>query len=53
MKAKKKIDLVDIVITIGWLAASLAATIVTQNIVDKGGKAVATAYHNYKDNTDK
>ena len=47
---KKKIDLGDIVITIGWIAASLATTIVTQNLVDKGERAVSTAYHNYKDN---
>lgn len=53
MKEKKKIDLGDAVITIGWIAASLAVTIVTQNIVDRGGRAVATAYHNYKDNSDK
>lgn len=49
-KMKKKIDLGDIVITIGWIAASLATTIVTQNLVDKGERAVSTAYHNYKDN---
>lgn len=53
MKEKKKVDLGDVVITIGWIAVSLATTIVTQNLVDKGGRAVATAYHNYKDNSNK
>mgnify|MGYP004660482951 CR=1 FL=1 len=52
MKEKKKIDLGNVVITIGWIAASLATTIVTQNLVDKAAKSVATAYHNYKDNID-
>lgn len=53
MKEKKKIDLGDVAITIGWGIASFVTLAVTQNLVDKGGRAVATAYHNYKDNADK
>lgn len=53
MKEKKRIDLGDVVITVGWAIASFATMVVTQNIVDKGAKSVASAYHNYKDNSDK
>ena len=53
MKEKKRIDLGDVVITVGWMAVTIAAAIVTQDLVDKGTKAVRSAYHNYKDNSNK